>query len=131
MIRLPGKQHAGSACNADVGLIDLYPTLRTRCKPENPLQQLDGHDISPLLADPDATWGHPAVTTYGEGRFSLRSGRWRYIRYPDGKEELYDHRNDPHEFRNLAKEPGSKERKASFRTLIPQKWEPSLGGRKG
>ena len=32
----------------------------------------------------------------------MRSERWRYIRYADGSEELYDHRRDPHEWRNLA-----------------------------
>ncbi|NIP93684.1 MAG: iduronate-2-sulfatase, partial [Akkermansiaceae bacterium] len=28
--------------------------------------------------------------------------RYRYIRYHDGSEELYDHRDDPHEWTNLA-----------------------------
>jgi hypothetical protein len=32
----------------------------------------------------------------------VRSERWRYIRYADGAEELYDHENDPHEWTNLA-----------------------------
>ncbi|NQY33728.1 MAG: hypothetical protein HRT37_01925 [Alteromonadaceae bacterium] len=33
---------------------------------------------------------------------------WRYIRYSDDQEELYDHRSDPYEWRNLAKEPNKK-----------------------
>jgi iduronate 2-sulfatase len=33
---------------------------------------------------------------------AVRSDRWRYIRYQDGGEELYDHRVDPHEWRTLA-----------------------------
>jgi hypothetical protein len=37
--------------------------------------------IEDNLADPVGKWIHPAVTAYGEGRFSLRSGPWRYIRY--------------------------------------------------
>lgn len=32
----------------------------------------------------------------------MRSERWRYIRYADGSEELYDHLRDPNEWRNLA-----------------------------
>ena len=32
----------------------------------------------------------------------MRSERWRYIRYADGSEELYDHSRDPHEWKNLA-----------------------------
>jgi hypothetical protein len=32
----------------------------------------------------------------------VRSEDWRYIRYADGSEELYDHRTDPNEWTNLA-----------------------------
>jgi arylsulfatase A-like enzyme len=34
--------------------------------------------------------------------YSYRTQYWRYIRYKDGQEELYDHRNDPYEWHNLA-----------------------------
>jgi arylsulfatase A-like enzyme len=34
--------------------------------------------------------------------WTLRTDRWRYIRYQDGSEELYDHQTDPHEWYNLA-----------------------------
>ena len=37
--------------------------------------------------------------------WSLRTERWRYIRYNNGAEELYDHANDPHEWTNLAESP--------------------------
>ncbi len=33
---------------------------------------------------------------------AVRSRDYRYLRYADGSEELYDHRNDPNEWRNLA-----------------------------
>ena len=33
--------------------------------------------------------------------FAVRSKDWRYIRYENGQEELYDLSNDPHEFTNL------------------------------
>ena len=32
----------------------------------------------------------------------MRGNRWRYIRYADGSEELYDHEVDPNEWHNLA-----------------------------
>jgi arylsulfatase A-like enzyme len=131
MIRLPGKRHRGKACDATVGLIDLYPTLVSQCGLATPAQRLDGHDLSPFLDDFEVTWSDPAITTYGEGRCSLRSGPWRYIRYPDGTEELYDHRDDPHEFRNLAREASTEQLRIAFRKLVPQRWERSLGGRKG
>ncbi|MEM9658036.1 MAG: sulfatase [Planctomycetota bacterium] len=131
LIRLPDGRHAGASSDAAVGLIDLYPTLRRLCDLAAPPQTLDGRDLSPLLGDPEAPWPHPAITTYGEGRFSLRSGPWRYIRYADGTEELYDHRRDPHEFDNLADRPEHENLKSSFRKSVPTDWAPSLGGRKG
>jgi len=37
---------------------------------------------------------------------SLRTERWRYTLWPDGSQELYDHRRDPGERANLAGDPG-------------------------
>jgi len=131
LIRMPGKQNEGAVCGSTVGLIDLYPTLQSMCALKTPAQRLDGHDLSPLLKDPSTSWSYPAITTYGEGRFSMRSGPWRFIRYPDGKEELYDHRSDPHEFKNLTDDSNHADRQKSFRKWIPTQWERSLGGRNG
>ena len=44
------------------------------------------------------------VTTWGHAH-AVRSHGWRYIRYEDGGEELYDHRRDPGEWNNLAGDP--------------------------
>jgi hypothetical protein len=43
--------------------------------------------------------------TYGRGNHAVRSQRWRYIRYADGTEELYDHDRDPNEWSNVASQP--------------------------
>ena len=43
-----------------------------------------------------------ALTTHGRGEHGVRCERWRYIRYHDGTEELYDHANDPMEWSNVA-----------------------------
>ena len=40
--------------------------------------------------------------TYGFGNHAVRTERWRYVRYADGTEELYDHKRDPNEWNNLA-----------------------------
>jgi hypothetical protein len=42
----------------------------------------------PLLRDPDALWPDPAISTYGKDNHTIRTKRWRYIRYADGTEEL-------------------------------------------
>jgi len=56
-----------------------------------------------LFKDPDQEWV-PALMTNGRGNHAVRSDRWRYIRYNDGSEELYDHSKDPWEWTNLAKQ---------------------------
>lgn len=87
-----------------VGLIDIYPTLVDLCSlPQK--KGLDGLSLRSLLTVPNAAWERPAITTFGPNNHSIRSEHWRYIRYDDGSEELYDHRKDPRERMNLASNP--------------------------
>ena len=58
--------------------------------------------------------------TYGRGNHAVRSERWRYIRYPDGSEELYDHGDDPHEWNNLAGDPKNAQVMAAHRRWLPK-----------
>lgn len=100
IIAAPGVTQPGSRTRSPVGLIDLYPTLIDLCDlPPNP--SLDGTSLKPLLKQPARVWQQPAITTHGRGNHAVRSERYRYIRYADGSEELYDHRNDPRELKNL------------------------------
>jgi arylsulfatase A-like enzyme len=104
VIVAPGITRAGARCKRPVSLIDLYPTLIELCGLE-PKPELDGVSLVPLLQNPDAKWEHPALMTYQRGNHAVRSERWRYIRYADGTQELYDHDNDPDEWYNLAGDP--------------------------
>jgi arylsulfatase A-like enzyme len=98
VIAPPGGKAA--VCRQPASLIDLYPTLLDLCGlPAKP--DLDGVSLVPQLRDPAAA-SRPALTTFGAGNFSVRDGRWRYIRYADGSQELYDHDRDPNEWTNLA-----------------------------
>lgn len=53
--------------------------------------------------------------------WSLRTERYRYIRYSDGSEELYDHGADPYEWVNLADEPGRAGLVDRFRRMLGQR----------
>lgn len=130
-IRLPGKRNAGARCGRPVNALDLFPTLVDYCGLRAPMQILDGLSLRTLLEDSQAVWDRPAITTYGEGYFSARDEQYRYIRYPDGTEELYDHQADAGEHENLAANPALKAVKERLARWIPEKWAKSLGGRLG
>jgi arylsulfatase A-like enzyme/fermentation-respiration switch protein FrsA (DUF1100 family) len=114
----PGLQ-AGARCGRTVSLLDLYPTLIDLCGLEQ-RPGLEGGSLVPLLRDPGAPWEQPALTTHGRGNHAVRSERWRYIRYADGSEELYDHDADPNEWTNLASRSELEEVKRELGRRLPR-----------
>jgi arylsulfatase A-like enzyme len=103
MIAAPGVT-AGGVCKRPASLIDIYPTLADLAGLPAARDQ-EGLSLLPQLKDPAAKRERPALTTYGRGNHSVRTERWRYIRYRDGSEELYDHGSDEMEWTNLAAKP--------------------------
>ena len=128
---VPGLTKPGTLCGRPVDFMSIYPTLcdvAGIAKPEG----LAGPSIRPLLADAAAAWNTPAVTTHGRNNHAVRSERWRYIRYADGSEELYDHDADPYEWKNLAADPGLAAVKAELGQWLPKENCPEAGtGGKG
>ena len=90
----------GELCSKPVELLSIFPTLSEICDLPHP-NQIDGLSIKRLLENPQSKWYHPAITTFNKGNHSVRSERYRYIRYADGSEELYDHKTDSNEWNNL------------------------------
>lgn len=103
-IHLPGDINGGDNCNRAVSLIDLYPTMLDLCRLPA-VKGLEGLSLTPQLADPATRRIEPAITTWQYNNHAARSLNFRYIRYRDGSEELYDHRKDPGEHHNLASDP--------------------------
>lgn len=103
IVSAPGVSAAGAISKRAVSLVDIYPTLTELASLEPP-RDLDGESLVPLLKDPAATRRSPALTTRQGQHHSIRTDRWRYIRYSDGSEELYDHEADEMEWNNLAGE---------------------------
>ncbi|VGO16444.1 Arylsulfatase [Pontiella desulfatans] len=131
VVRAPGVAKAGRVAEHPVSLIDLYPTLVDLCGLPKETRKnkngapLDGYSVRPFLENPQSrTWEGPegalSMIYVGElnkgfssedknmlknQHWSYRTERWRYIRYFDGVEELYDHESDPREWTNLAGSP--------------------------
>ncbi len=99
----PGATTPGGVCDRTVDLMSVYPTLADLCHLPVP-QHVEGVSIASLLRRPGANWNTPALSTYGYKNHALRSEEWRYIRYHDNTEELYDEKKDPYEWKNLAGE---------------------------
>lgn len=115
----PGVTKQGSRCDRPVDMTVLYPTLLALCGLRAD-ETCDGVSITPLLRDPEAKWDQPAVMTYLRGNHAIRSDHWRYIRYADGSEELYDHEADPNEWSNLAVKEQFADVITSHRRWLPQ-----------
>ncbi len=122
----PGVTPEGQLCPRTVDFMSIYPTLCDLAGLAKP-PHLEGVSLLPLLKDPNAEWDRPAVTTHGFGQHAARSERWRYIRYSDGSEELYDHDADPYEWRNLAKFPEHSDVKKQLAAAFPKVNNPEVG----
>lgn len=105
---VPGLTKPKTQSDHPVELISIFPTLLELTQTPVP-GDIDARSIRPLLANPGIEWDRAAVTTHGKGNHAVRDQRWRYIRYADGSEELYDHQTDPYEWTNLASSADHKE----------------------
>jgi arylsulfatase A-like enzyme len=110
---------AGQLCNRPAELLDIFPTLlELTGMPARP--DLEGHSLVPQLKDAKAAREWPAITTHNQGNHTIRTEDWRYIRYADGSEELYDEKADFNEWTNLAKDPKFAARKAELAKWLPK-----------
>jgi len=125
MAVVPGVTKPRQRCSRPVNMVDIYPTLIELCG-LTPRDGLEGRSLVPLLKDPKAKWDRPALTTHGRNNHSLRDERYRYIRYSDGTEELYDHDNDELEWTNLAGDPKYAAVKAEMAKWLPKKNVPEV-----
>jgi arylsulfatase A-like enzyme len=109
----------GLARTQPVSLLDLYPTLVDLCGlPANKANE--GTSLRPLLENHKAPHA-PVVTTYWPDNHSVRDERWRYTRYHDGSEELFDESADKNEFHNLAGNPKYADVKQRLAKAMPAK----------
>ena len=122
----PGHK-AAQKTNRPAELLDIFPTLLELAGlPKDETQE--GQSLVPLMKKPQREWKHPAITSFGLGNYSIRSTNYRFIQYFDGSRELYDLRDDPHEWKNLIENPKMPQVIQEHASFIPQKQHPILPG---
>ncbi len=109
---------AGNLCREPANHMDIYPTLVYLCA-LGALKDTDGTSLAQLLKEPSGKTGRVSITSYGRGLNSVSGRDFRYIRYADGSEELYNIREDPHEWHNLASMPKYEKIKRDLARHIP------------
>jgi arylsulfatase A-like enzyme len=114
-----GPGIAQGRSNQPAELLDIYPTLCQLTKSRSPAH-LEGLSLLPQLKSANAKRERPAITTHNHNNHGIRSEKWRYIRYADGSEELYDMVKDPNEWTNLIGKPGYEEIIAGHKKWIPK-----------
>ncbi len=126
IISAPGYvQSRGQKSTAIAELIDLYPTIAelTGLTDRMPVN-LQGESLVPLLQNASQSRQLQSAYTMTHQRGeSLRTSRYRYSRWGEAGEELYDHAQDPREFTNLAADPDHAAILAEFRQQLETRRE--------
>lgn len=104
IIAAPGMK-GGRTTRSLVEFVDLYPTVADFCGLKMP-HAAAGASLRPVLADPAAAIKDAAFTLITRSpklhAQSLRTDRWRFTRWSDGRTELYDHETDPEELHEVS-----------------------------
>ena len=88
-----------------VSLIDMYPTLQEVCGLPQTKQKLEGTSIASTLAAPNEAKDRSVFLPHMHPEeYAIINRNWRYVRYGEDGEELYDVKKDPNEWNNLAGE---------------------------
>jgi arylsulfatase A-like enzyme len=116
---VPGMTKPGTICDRTIDYMGIFPTLTELCGLPTP-KHVEGSSFAALLRDPTAAWDQPGITTYRYKNHTVRNAGWRYIRYANGDEELYDETKDPNEYVNLAAKPEFAAKKTELAKVLPK-----------
>jgi arylsulfatase A-like enzyme len=111
LMRGPGLP-AGAHAKALVANVDMAPTI-VQLAGATPTVTMDGSSLLPYATDPRRTNPRPVLLeantkddpSPGLPYTGIETGRYKYIRYRDGEEELYDLTRDPGELRSRHRDP--------------------------
>jgi len=104
IMKTPNLKHAGVVTNGIVESVDIYPTLMDLCGVKSPTG-IDGKSFARLLRSPSKKGKKAAYGYYNKG-ISIRTKDYRLTKYFREEKpviELYDHRSESIESKNIAK----------------------------
>ncbi|MFC1760664.1 sulfatase [Planctomycetota bacterium] len=108
-----------------VSLIDIYPTLIELCHLQV-TQQVEGISLASSLQNPSSTKDRNVFIPHAERKsYAVVNSEWRYIYYQDGSEELYNVKNDPHEWFNLAGKENTQDIIDDMKKAAPKTFSPA------
>ncbi len=113
----------GKVIDYPVEMLSIYPTLLDLCGLPS-YDRNEGISLVPVMNAEESGQDY-ALTTFGMNNHGIRTGQYRYIRYEDGGEELYDHHSDPNEWTNIANQPENRdiiEELSRFLPSVNVKW---------
>jgi len=119
-----GKKGVGS--DAMFEFVDIYPTLADIMKLDNVPNYLEGESFVEAIANPEQGFRDHVRAVVRRGDFLGRMAKtkeWRYIEWDHGAKgiELYDQKNDPTEYNNVAEDPKNAEIIAGMKLLLSSK----------
>jgi len=108
LMRVPGQEPR--RVSRLMSVVDVVPTLfgfASWRREETLLRQVSGQDVLAADYETRPVFGQtsPRQDAYGtRGSVALRTERWKYIRFEDGGEQLFDLESDPYELEDIATE---------------------------
>ena len=127
IVAVPGRK-SNVVSKRLVEAVDLYPTFVELSGVPMP-GGLEGTSLTPLLDKPDREWKKAAYTQALNDQVmgrSVRTERYRYTEWDTKEAELYDHKNDPKEYRNLINDPKYAKASTELKRLLHEGWRSAL-----
>lgn len=118
VIAYPGIAKPGVQSDAIVETIDIFPTLCEVAGLPKP-EFADGQSLAGVLNNPQAD-GHAAIS-YAKSARTIRTNTHRLVAHKNGNVELYDHRNEDAETKNLAAEEANQDLIQNLKTQIAKR----------
>ena len=115
----------GKKIDTPVEMLSIYPTL-LELSGLPTYKRNEGYSLVDMMQQDKGLAGSKAITTFGMNNHAIKMDKYRYIQYEDGKEEFYDHRLDPNEWKNEAGNPKYKMQIKKMKGFLPKvnsKWD--------